>query len=115
MDELAMRAYEHRLQADVESGALMTWLNMSHIDAVLLDGPDGWQARVLFTFEGAVLFEHRCDRTAQGRGVIVCAPALQIGNGHTIVQRDPLTIVASVLCPDCQTHGFVTDGRWVPA
>lgn len=57
-----------------------------------------------------VVFSHICDR--HERGILRCAPALQIGNGHTIVTRDPLTIVASILCPDCGTHGFVTDGQW---
>lgn len=77
--------------------------------AVDLDGP-----RVLFYADGTVRFEHRCDRSHRNAGILVCAPALQIGNGHTVTQTDPLTIVASILCPDCAVHGWVTDGRWVP-
>lgn len=69
--------------------------------------------RVLFYDDGVVRFEHRCDRGE--RGTIICAPALMIGNGHTIVQDDPLTIEASILCPDCGTHGWVRNGRWVSA
>lgn len=60
-----------------------------------------------------VRFIHRCDRSHRNAGVIVCAPQLQIGNGHEIVTRDPLTIRASILCTDCQTHGFVTEGHWI--
>lgn len=60
-----------------------------------------------------VQHEHGLD-AASAPGCTV-APALMIGQGHTIVSRDPLTIVASILCPDCGLHGFVTNGEWVPA
>jgi hypothetical protein len=66
---------------------------------------------VLFYPDGTVRFGHRCDRG--DRGIVDCAPALQIGHGHTVTQDDPVTIVASILCEDCGTHGWVTDGRWV--
>lgn len=33
---------------------------------------------------------------------------------HTIVQREPLTITASLYRPDCcGWHGFITDGQWI--
>lgn len=90
--------------------------------AVITNGPyvDAWRVdddkAILFgATPGDVRFLHRCDRTPQNRGVIICAPSLQIGNGHTIVTRDPLTIVASIACPDCGTHGWVTAGEWVGA
>lgn len=70
---------------------------------------------ILFYENGDVRFRHRCDRAHRNAGVIICAPLLQIGNGHTVVQEHPLTIVASIACSDCSTHGFVTDGHWVPA
>lgn len=70
----------------------------------------------LLTYEdGAVRFEHRCDRGE--RGTIICAPALQIGQGHTLTcggDGRP-TVRASISCPDCGTHGWVTDGRWADA
>lgn len=69
---------------------------------------------ILFMEDGSVLFRHVCDRSARDAGTIICSPALQIGRGHEIVTDDPLTIVASILCSDCSTHGFVTDGRWRP-
>lgn len=65
-------------------------------------------------FHGIVLFEHICDRGE--RGVIICAPALQIGAGHTLTgSPEGPTVRASILCPDCGTHGFITDGRWADA
>lgn len=35
--------------------------------------------------------------------------------GHRIERRMPLTVPPSILCPDCGTHGFIRDSRWVPA
>ena len=86
--------------------------------------PSGWEwseyidhvagptYRLLGYPDGEVRFEHRCDRGE--RGVIICAPALQIGNGHTLTWNElgQPTVRASILCPDCGTHGFITDGRW---
>ena len=32
---------------------------------------------------------------------------------HTLVSEHPLTITASVLCPVCGHHGFITAGCWI--
>lgn len=39
------------------------------------------------------------------------------GEGHHYCESmTPLTIRGSLLCPmGCGTHGFITNGRWVPA
>lgn len=67
--------------------------------------------RCILTYpDGTMRFAHVCDR--KERGMINCAPALQLEAGHRIVQLDPLTIEPSILCPDCGTHGFVRAGRW---
>ena len=88
---------------------------------------DGWTQcddivggyRLLTYADGTVRFEHRCDRGS--RGVIICAPALCIGPyagtsaGTHVLTRNAVgqpTVRASVLCPDCGTHGFITDGVW---
>lgn len=31
----------------------------------------------------------------------------------TVLQREPLTMVPSILCSDCGCHGFITNGEWV--
>ncbi|HEV8653091.1 MAG TPA: hypothetical protein VG276_27795 [Actinomycetes bacterium] len=37
-------------------------------------------------------------------------------SGHQIVDTDPVHIEPSILCPQgCGDHGFVREGRWVPA
>lgn len=64
---------------------------------------------VHFYPDGAPRFAHRCDRG--DRGVIWCAPLLF---RHT-VDRGSMTVTPSVLCADCGTHGFITNGQWVPA
>jgi hypothetical protein len=33
----------------------------------------------------------------------------------TVVQDEPLTLSPSLLCTACGHHGFIQDGRWVPA
>lgn len=75
--------------------------------------------RLLFWSDTDIGFEHVCDRGE--RGVIVCAPRLQIGNGHTLTwttRQDGVrvpTVRASVACDDCATHGWITEGRWANA
>jgi len=83
---------------------------------------EGGDFRVLWLTDGTgARFEHLCDRTSTDRGFIVCAPVMMFVDGqdgqahHTLVSRDPVTISPSILCSDCQTHGFITDGQWVQA
>jgi hypothetical protein len=67
---------------------------------------------ILFMEDGAVRFRHVCDGMYEP---MIIAPALQIGNGHEIIQRTPLTIRASIACDferGCSEHGFVTDSQW---
>ena len=74
--------------------------------------PLGGDMAVHFYADGTATFAHRCDRG--DRGVILCSPLLQLHNGgHRIVTADPLTVSPSILCGDCGTHGFVTDGVWM--
>ena len=32
-----------------------------------------------------------------------------------LVSHDPITITPSILCIKCNCHGFITNGKWVPA
>ena len=74
----------------------------------------GLGIEILFMQDGPVRIAHNCKLVGDDKR-LRCAPALMIGQGHTVVTRDPLTIVASILCSDCGLHGFVTNGVWVPA
>lgn len=61
-------------------------------------------------------FEHICkrwadDREPDGEFVKVVAPSLH--PDHVVTLSDKGTTVrASILCPDCGLHGFITDGKW---
>lgn len=35
--------------------------------------------------------------------------------GWVIEQRNPLTLSPSIHCLECGCHGFIREGRWVPA
>lgn len=82
----------------------------------------GWTDRVdlgagraaLFYADGTVRVEHVCQHTRSGM-TLINAPRLALARGHTIVQRDPLTVRASIACGDCAIHGWVTDGVWTDA
>lgn len=41
----------------------------------------------------------------------------KLGAGHVwqVHSFDPLTVSPSLLCMRCGDHGFIRDGRWVPA
>lgn len=50
------------------------------------------------------------------------SPALWVPLGHVqdfanwkLEQLEPLTISPSLLCRHCGTHGFIRQGKWVPA
>ena len=64
---------------------------------------------------GAWGFEHVCgswpdEQEPDGVFVKVVAPRL---TNHTVTRSEHgVTVRASILCPDCGLHGFVTDSRW---
>jgi len=87
--------------------------------ADIIDRPAGGSYGLLTYPDGSVRFEHLCDRGE--RGVIITAPLLCIGphaggpgGTHTLTRNGEgrPTVRASVLCYDCGTHGFITDGVW---
>jgi hypothetical protein len=43
------------------------------------------------------------------------APESVKGPRWQLVQADPITIMPSVLCRTCGLHGWIREGRWVPA
>lgn len=32
--------------------------------------------------------------------------------GWTVESKEPLTVRPSILCHECQLHGWITDGQW---
>jgi uncharacterized protein DUF6527 len=86
-----------------------------------LEGGEGLRLR--FTHRGetydeycGAIFEHPSASTETGR----CSGAIWFtGQGHgkpewAIESEEPLTLTPSLLC-HCGYHGFIRDGRWMPA
>jgi hypothetical protein len=63
-------------------------------------------------------FEHQCafwtdEQEPDGVFIKVVAPRL---TNHTVTRSDQgVTVRASILCPDCGVHGFVTNSTWEAA
>ncbi len=67
--------------------------------------------------ECGVIERHNCNGdTETGHWVGFRGVDPQDGHPSWIVeQRDPLTLSPSILCRTCGHHGFIREGRWVPA
>ena len=76
--------------------------------------------------EGALFFAHDCvggqglSERHRSEGVLRSDKYPRMTPDYptwTIVSEDPLTVSPSILCgaPGCNTHGFYTAGKWVPA
>jgi hypothetical protein len=61
-----------------------------------------------------VYYEHPCVGGAMSPGYV---PVDRVPSqlSWTLVQLDPLTLSPSLLCRVCGHHGFIREGRWVPA
>jgi hypothetical protein len=63
---------------------------------------------------GTYRFEHPCKPVAPDEN-LVAAPVLDPDEFEISGSGDEVSVVPSILCPDCGTHGVVTDGRWTAA
>jgi hypothetical protein len=63
--------------------------------------------------EGVAYWHPRPDGQGQCQGYFAFRPKWT--EGHDLVQESPLTVSPSLLCRACNHHGFLRDGRWVPA
>jgi len=63
-----------------------------------------------------VLLTHPCSKRG-GEVVQDFIPVNYLGSAHDwkLESRDPITISPSVSYTCCGTHGFLRDGKWVPA
>lgn len=65
---------------------------------------------VVWTSDG-VFFEHEC-RVLPDDIRLLCAPSFHAEHVVNAGVMELATVKPSVLCPDCGTHGFITDGVW---
>jgi hypothetical protein len=61
-------------------------------------------------------WDHLCsefDDPVEGR--VRKRIASWLARGHVVASEEPLTIEGSLRCGACGLHGWVRDGKWVPA
>lgn len=74
---------------------------------------------------GGIVEHHQC-KTADGEpydgmGSVPIDPRVLIGSPHWTIEAgevgsfEGLTLTPSILCRNCGNHGWIRDGRWVPA
>lgn len=65
-----------------------------------------------------VVYRHECSPPNEYgswvafRGMNPAGPA---GRGWVVESEEPLTLSPSLLCMTCGHHGFIRDGKWIPA
>jgi hypothetical protein len=69
---------------------------------------------------GASIYHPKPDGSGDCAGHVTfdfpgCEHLADDAHRWTVVSLEPLTITPSVLCRTCGDHGFITDGRWIPA
>lgn len=61
-------------------------------------------------------YEHLCEILRRPRPAIRKRTAPTLHPDHVVTNWGPnVTVRASILCPGCKDHGFVTDGQWTDA
>lgn len=63
------------------------------------------------------LITHACNNRGSERveDYIPVEPKLATGSCWNLTSRDPITLTPSIAYRCCGLHGFLTDGKWVPA
>ena len=67
-----------------------------------------------------IAYRHLCKHNADDPTehlAFAAVPVSDLGSGRDwkLEQLEPLTISPSLLCMSCQHHGFIREGKWVPA
>lgn len=95
---------------------------MNQVRVVLQDSTIGFQPPSLPSFslgyegfEGHVLWEHDCVNSAGNAFRSETILPYRSSDGWVLVTEEPMTVTPSVLCKTCNTHGFITNGKWTPA
>lgn len=62
-----------------------------------------------------VRYEHPSAVSPTGRCSGYAPVKPHNADGWDVLQFEPLTLSPSLQCRACDHHGFITNGRWVPA
>ena len=63
--------------------------------------------------DGVAYWHPQPSGVGECSGYVSVKPAW--ADGWDLVQLEPLTLSPSLLCRACGHHGFIRDGKWVPA
>lgn len=58
---------------------------------------------------------HRCRMPNGSTPMMLGRLDITTGKKHRLVAEEPLHVEPSVLCGQCQDHGFIRNGKWVKA
>jgi hypothetical protein len=89
-------------------------------DAIDL-GHDTFYTKVMREGEWVAIHEwHRCRSGEYGAGFIAFTERVKPdwwagGPTWELISTDPLTLSPSLACQNCPHHGFIREGKWVPA
>jgi hypothetical protein len=88
-------------------------------------GHDMWWTKVMDADDNwiGILEWHECEAAQNSSDAGLSAGGVNFENAPQgvkgprwqLAREDPLTITPSIRCGTCGLHGFITDGRWVPA
>jgi hypothetical protein len=62
-----------------------------------------------------VAYKHPDGKGGTCEGWVPFKDRYMPGQGWDVVSESPLTLSPSLLCRICGHHGFIRDGKWVPA
>lgn len=65
--------------------------------------------------EGDIGWVHLCTNHGGKTSLVVARIDVTSGQRHNLISKEPLTIGGSIRCAACNDHGFIRDGKWVPA
>lgn len=95
---------------------------MDQVRVVLEDSSIGFQPPSLPSFsmgyggfEGHVLWKHDCVNSAGDTFRSETILPYRSPGGWVLVNKEPMTVTPSIICLTCQTHGFITNGKWIQA
>ena len=79
-------------------------------------GPDTWICKSFRGDEWVGLIEfHMHGDKVSGGYIPFNGASTTAGDQWNVESLDPLTLSPSIACRNCSHHGWIRDGKWVPA
>lgn len=85
-------------------------------DGAIDIGHDTWIVRSYYEDEWVGLIEfHRHGSDWSGGYIPFNGASTTAGDQWNVESWDPLTLSPSIACRNCDHHGFIRNGEWIPA